>query len=120
MENTSNTAGAEEMISIPKSQLETLLAKVEDYETDIGQLIFVTEGIIKFLGLTDPVTGKIKEAYLTKEENPMPAILKAAGGLVMLTTQAQMGGRIGKEGERKMAEKFSFITVMLPLLKKYA
>lgn len=115
----------DEMV-VKTAKLHDLIGQTKEMKADIGTLIEVVQGVVSVLGLTDPATGKIKPEYLRKdpvtgkvEENPMPAILKALGSFMSLSTQASIPV-LGKRAEREMNEKFAFIDKLLPALEKYA
>lgn len=111
----------QEMISIPKKQLDEILTQNEGYKDDTEKLLKVANGIIDVLGLRDEKTGQIKEEYLNGSESPMPSIIKSAMGLVKDMTQAQAPIKALREpAERRIKEQFEFIKYLTPVLKKYA
>lgn len=116
--------GHEKIAHVTEVSLEQLIGKVEDYEKDVADLVYVIESVIKFLGLTDEKTGKLRQEYYENEEtgekgeSPLPAVLSSAIGLVSLMTQAQVPV-LGRAAKKEFEQKFSFIEKLLPLLKKY-
>lgn len=107
----------EDKISVPRTQLESLLKQNEEYKHEVKELLLVAYGICNVLGLMDG-NGQIKQSYLRNEESPMPAVLKAILSTASLMGQANVP-ILGKKAEAEIAQKFAFIKHLTPIIEKY-
>lgn len=111
-------AETEEMVSIPKQQLEALLQKNEDLEKDI---VLFRSCVMKFcgvLGIADKDGKNIKPEIKTGSESVIGSIMKSAGDILLLFGQTTMPG-LKKRAEQKIKDKFSFFEEALPIIDKY-
>lgn len=103
-----------------KQILEAIITKAEGYRTDILDMQEVIVLFLDTLGVMDPKNKKqILPEIVSGEEKPIPYILKAIGDVTSLMIQAQVP-IVGKSAEKRLAEKFSFIPKIIPLVKKYS
>ena len=126
MSDTTN----KEVVPVSKQQLRQLLDQKKALEkenlelkTDINHFLKIIKGFLHVIGLANE-KGQVHTKYLKSEEeggeNPMPVILKSVGGVVSDMTTSQIPGRLGRRAKEKVAEKFSFIQDVEPLVEKYA
>lgn len=95
-----------------------LKVQLLEKEQDIAALINITRGILGILGLIDERTGKVKEEYLSGEENVLEPILASIPEIMGLLTQVKLP-IIGKRAEEKLEKKFAFVKQIVPIIEKY-
>lgn len=98
-----------------KSELENLLKKHQDYQSDIKELRSVIVSVLKLLGIYDEATGSVKSEIASGEESYFKHILKALNKIVMLLVTAQ----VSKKAQAELEETFSFITKIFPIINKH-
>jgi hypothetical protein len=106
----------ENEIAIDRQQLNVLLTLNETQREEIKQLYFGSIQLLEMLGLAE--NGKVKAEAFADGANPLPEILKEASSLIGLVMQAGAPFGMGKKAEKKLIEKFSFFTQLIPLFIK--
>lgn len=108
-----------EEITVNKKSYEKLLIELKEYKHDTEELKKCILSVLGLLGILDEETQSIKAKIKTGEEGYTKHILGALGDVMTLLTQSNMP-IIGKKYEAKLAEKFSFIKTVLPLIDKHS
>lgn len=106
-------------IEVNKKEYEKLLSDLNEYKNDTIELKKCILSVLRLLGILDEKTQSIKEKIKSGEEGYTKHILGGLGDVMTLLTQSNMP-IIGKKYESKLAEKFSFIKTVLPLIEKHS
>lgn len=117
-----------DFVLVPAAQLETLLnnSAAKDLElTEANKerqiLIKIAYSIMDLFGFIDNETGKMKPEIISGEESFIPGMLKSLGDVTTLLMSAKTPFKSMREkAEQKLAEKFSFVKDLIPLLQKYS
>lgn len=109
-------------IEIEEEKLKMLLEQNEEYKKEHAILKNSAVSIMGMFGIMDQNTQKMKPEIASGEQSFIPGMLKSLGDLTALLMKANaprwMGG--GKQAEEELAQKFSFIKDLLPIINKHA
>lgn len=112
-----------EKIEIEKKQLADLLEwnqqlqdTVNQKDEEIKALYFGVMKVTDLLGISENAV--IKPSMKEKGVNPLPEIIKSAGGLFALVMQSGIPG-IGIKAKAQLTEKFGFFADLMPLFERY-
>jgi hypothetical protein len=107
-----------EQVTVSKEQLDQLIAQNKELKKEVREMYDGTIKLLDTLGLVKD--NVIKPEYFNGEENPLPEILKSAGSIITLATQANMPIPVlAKKAEAKLVDKFSFFKELMPIFIKY-
>lgn len=110
----------DKMISISEQKLRILLERKAEAEAEIVILKGSAICIMDLMGLIDKETNTVKSEIASGEESFIPGMLKSLTDVVALLTQANLPKFLGGEtAQAKLAEKFSFVKDLVPLINKH-
>jgi len=105
-----------EYILAPKAELHKMAVDHKDLKADMEVLKKTILSILKIFGILDEKTNTIRESVRNGDEGYVKYILKALKNVVFLMGTAQFS----KKAEAELAETFSFIGPLIPVIDKHA
>lgn len=106
---------AEEQITIPKQQLETLLDRLKGYEAKEAIMADTCFKAMETIGLIDPATNKVYDE-VAKGENIFGRIIKTVKSKISVSDYF-----FNKEKfENELSEQFTFLKPLLEIGQEYA
>lgn len=107
-------------ITVSKHDFEMLVSALEEKNADLAQLKKGIMSALDMLGLVDKKTGLIDEDYLTGKKNVFkPILAQVTDTGLKLTAIMARAPVVSVKYKEEMAQKFSFMKDVLPILIKY-
>ncbi len=105
-----------ETITIPKAEYDKMIADKKQADQDVKDLKEVVMGVMGVLGLAE--NGKPIPELFEEEPEIIGPCIKGITSVSQLMMTSKMPV-IGKKAEKELAEKFHFIKLIPPILKRY-